>query len=130
MGVPWPAPSQKGGHDMHSLRDAVRATSAALAVAALVLMAQSAGADAEVSAPARTTLAITYGEGTSTTIDIAGAALQPGVVGGAEVKRTLGRTRVKIHMDSLPNPQSLGSFYTTYLLWAVAPEGQSANLAE
>jgi outer membrane protein OmpA-like peptidoglycan-associated protein len=33
-------------------------------------------------------------------------------------------------MESLPHPQALGSFYTTYLLWAVAPEGQAENLAE
>jgi len=93
-------------------------------------MAPSAGSGAEDSGRARTTLAITYGEGTSTTVDVAGAALRPGVLGSAEVKRSQGRTRVRLHMDSLPNPQSLGSFYTTYLLWAVAPEGQSANLAE
>ncbi|HYE74889.1 MAG TPA: OmpA family protein, partial [Blastocatellia bacterium] len=28
------------------------------------------------------------------------------------------------------NPQSLGAYYTTYILWAVAPEGQTENLME
>lgn len=33
-------------------------------------------------------------------------------------------------MESFDNPQSLGAFYTTYILWAVAPEGQTENLME
>jgi hypothetical protein len=33
-------------------------------------------------------------------------------------------------MESFDNPQSFGSFYTTYVLWAVAPEGQVENLME
>lgn len=78
----------------------------------------------------RTTLAITYGEGISTSVDMMGSPSQPGVLGRADVKRKDGRTRVRLHMEPLPHPQSLGSFYSTYLLWAVAPEGQAASLAE
>src|SRR5262245_5552515 len=117
---------------MHRLRAGVHSALAGFA-AVLFLVASSAsaaGAVADDTGRARTTLAITYGEGTSSTIDMAGSTLRPGVLGSAEVKRNQGRTRIKIHMDELPHPQSLGSFYTTYLLWAVAPEGQSANLAE
>ncbi|MEO6725957.1 MAG: OmpA family protein [Blastocatellia bacterium] len=33
-------------------------------------------------------------------------------------------------MESFASPQSLGGFYTTYILWAVAPEGQAENLME
>jgi outer membrane protein OmpA-like peptidoglycan-associated protein len=33
-------------------------------------------------------------------------------------------------MEKLAHPQSLGALYTTYVLWAVAPEGQAASLAE
>src|SRR5262245_21052315 len=76
----------------------------------------------------RTTLAITYGEDTSTAVDLVGSNVRPGVVGTADVSRKLGRTRVKLHLEPLPHPQSLGSFYTTYLVWAVAPEGQAENL--
>jgi outer membrane protein OmpA-like peptidoglycan-associated protein len=33
-------------------------------------------------------------------------------------------------MQSLAHPQSLGAYYTTHVLWAIAPEGQAENLAE
>jgi outer membrane protein OmpA-like peptidoglycan-associated protein len=92
-------------------------------------MSATAASAASIGAR-RTTLAITYGEGTSTRVDMMGSGTKPGVVGSAEVKRDRGRTRVHLHMEALPHPQSLGSFYTTYVLWAVAPEGQAVNLAE
>jgi outer membrane protein OmpA-like peptidoglycan-associated protein len=92
------------------------------------------GVVSTVASPARlagrTTLAITYQAGTRTSVDLVGTALRPGVIGTADVEREKGRTKIKVHMHRLPNPQSLGSFYTTYLLWAVAPEGQAVNLAE
>lgn len=115
---------------MNIYRHAVRSTLASLGVAALIVLAPSLEGAGQDAGGARTTLAITYGEGSSSSIDMAGSTLRPGVLGSADVKRSQGRTRVKIHMEALPHPQSLGSFYTTYLLWAVAPEGQSANLAE
>lgn len=115
---------------MNRLQKAICSTLTGLAAAAAIVLAPPAEAAARDVGGARTTLAITYGEGTSSSIDMAGSTLRPGVLGSADVKRSQGRTRVKIRMDALPNPQSLGSFYTTYLLWAVAPEGQSANLAE
>jgi outer membrane protein OmpA-like peptidoglycan-associated protein len=37
---------------------------------------------------------------------------------------------VKLEMEALPHPQTLGSFYTAYVLWAVAPEGRAESLAE
>jgi outer membrane protein OmpA-like peptidoglycan-associated protein len=33
-------------------------------------------------------------------------------------------------MRNLVHPQSLGAYYTTYILWAIAPEGQADNIAE
>jgi outer membrane protein OmpA-like peptidoglycan-associated protein len=35
-----------------------------------------------------------------------------------------------LRWTSFENPQSLGAFYTTYILWAVAPEGQAESLME
>jgi outer membrane protein OmpA-like peptidoglycan-associated protein len=99
---------------------------AAAAVATGLLAPARAGA----AAPKRTTLAITYPEGASTELDMIGVAATRGRVGEADVKRKDGRTRVKLEMKKLPHPQSLGTFYTTYLLWAVAPEGRSEPLAE
>lgn len=95
-----------------------------------LLAGTSAAARPERNNPRRATLAITYAEGASTRIDMVGSSSRSRAHGRAEVSRAKGRTRVRLHMGRLPHPQSLGSFYTTYLLWAVAPEGQAAALAE
>jgi outer membrane protein OmpA-like peptidoglycan-associated protein len=78
----------------------------------------------------RSTLALTYREGSGTQVDMVGADMVKGTLGRADVKRSEGRTRVKLKLDALPHPQSLGSLYTTYMLWAVAPEGRAESLAE
>ena len=78
----------------------------------------------------RMTLAVNYPEGDGTEVNMVGTALNPQAMGKAEVKRKEGRTRVKLRMQSLAHPQSLGAYYTTHVLWAIAPEGQAENLAE
>ena len=78
----------------------------------------------------RATVAIMYPEGDGTSVDMVGTALNPRVTGKAEVKRTAGRTRIKLEISNLEHPQGLSSYYTTYILWAVAPEGQADNLGE
>ena len=101
----------------------------ALVTLALFLSAGSGLAHAEATA-ARSTLALTYREGQGSTVLIEGRGSLSGQLGRADVKRTEGRTRVKVKLDALPNPQTLGPLYTTYVLWAVAPEGRAENLAE
>src|SRR5262245_19082515 len=96
----------------------------------LVALALSVAGLPASAAARRATLAITYAEASSTHVDLMGSSVRPGVLGNAHVQRKQGRTRAKVHLETLPHPQSLGSFYTTYLLWAVAPEGQAAMLAE
>ena len=78
----------------------------------------------------RHTLAIRYKDNDDTSVNITGTALNPQAMGKAEVKRKEGRTRVKLKIQSLGHPQALGAYYTTYILWAIAPEGQADNLAE
>ena len=78
----------------------------------------------------RDALAIMYQEGDGTSVTMAGSTLAPGVIGKADIKRKEGRTRIKLEMRNLINPQSLGAYYTTYVLWAISPEGQADNLAE
>jgi outer membrane protein OmpA-like peptidoglycan-associated protein len=78
----------------------------------------------------RMTLAVNYREGDGTDVNMVGTAINPQAMGKAEVKRKEGRTRVKLRMQNLTHPQALGSYYTTYVLWAIAPEGQAENLAE
>lgn len=85
---------------------------------------------AQVIVEKRHTLAVRYKDNDETSVNISGTALNPQAAGKAEIKRRDGRTRVKLKMENLGNPQALGAYYTTYILWAIAPEGQADNLAE
>ncbi len=85
---------------------------------------------AQVIVEKRHTLAVRYKDNDETSVNITGTALNPQAAGKADIKRRDGRTRVKLKMENLGNPQALGAYYTTYILWAIAPEGQADNLAE
>jgi outer membrane protein OmpA-like peptidoglycan-associated protein len=77
------------------------------------------------------TVALSFRQGQGTDVDIIGISPRSGRIGEADIKRAEGRTRIRLRIDeSLKHPQSLGSLYTTYVLWAVAPEGRAENLAE
>src|ERR1044071_6558777 len=78
----------------------------------------------------RQTLAIGYKNNDSTAINMVGSTIAPRAMGKAEVKHRNGRTRIKLEMANLGNPQAIGPYYTTFVLWAIAPEGQADNLAE
>ncbi|HKV38726.1 MAG TPA: OmpA family protein [Blastocatellia bacterium] len=105
-----------------------------LAVATIIsfpIMGSATGrSDVGTDAGKRYVLSVQYQQGKETSVDMAGTPLAPSVDGKAEVKRTEGRTRIELKMYGLRSPQAVGSFYTTYVLWAVAPEGQADNLAE
>ncbi len=78
----------------------------------------------------RQILAVRYNENKQTTVTMSGTAIAPRVMGKADVEFKQGRTNVRLEMDSFGNPQAFGGYYTTYVLWAVAPEGQAENLME
>lgn len=78
----------------------------------------------------RQVLAVKYRENKQTSVAMLGTAISPRVTGKADVEYKKGRTNVRLEMESFENPQSLGAFYTAYVLWAVAPEGQAENLME
>jgi outer membrane protein OmpA-like peptidoglycan-associated protein len=78
----------------------------------------------------RQVLAVRYNENKQTTVNMSGTAIAPRVTGKADVEYKKGRTNVRLEMASFDNPQTLGAFYTTYILWAVAPEGQAESLME
>ncbi|MEP7269942.1 MAG: OmpA family protein [Acidobacteriota bacterium] len=78
----------------------------------------------------RGVLAVTYREKKQTTVNMSGTPIAPRVMGKADVEFKQGRTNVRLEMESFDSPQSVGGFYTTYILWAVAPEGQAQNLME
>ena len=86
--------------------------------------------DSQWVAVKRHVLAVKYRENDQTTVNMSGTAIAPHVMGKADVEFKQGRTNVRLEMDSFASPQSLGGFYTAYILWAVAPEGQAESLME
>jgi outer membrane protein OmpA-like peptidoglycan-associated protein len=82
------------------------------------------------SEPRRQIVAIKYVDHQKTRIDLVGTALQPRLRGQADVEFTRGRSGVKLDMPNLGNPQSRGALYTTFILWAIGPDGQANNIVE
>jgi outer membrane protein OmpA-like peptidoglycan-associated protein len=109
-------------------------TTGALCLIALVsvVSAQTVAVmnNAQWVAAKRQVLAVKYNENKQTTVTMSGTAIAPRVMGKADVEYKKGRTNVRLEMESFDHPQSLGAFYTTYILWAVAPEGQAENMME
>lgn len=79
----------------------------------------------------RQTVAITYPLDETVTVKFRGTTLLPRLKGEAKVKRAGRRgTRVELNIDDLPRASELGGPYTTYILWAISPEGHVDNLGE
>ncbi|HZN05632.1 MAG TPA: OmpA family protein [Pyrinomonadaceae bacterium] len=79
----------------------------------------------------RQTVAITYPLDETVTVKFRGTTLLPRLKGEAKVKRAGRRgTRVELNIDDLPRASELGGIYTTYILWAISPEGHVDNLGE
>ena len=98
----------------------------ALSVCLLFVSAAFAQQDVE-----RKTVAITYPLDETVTVKFRGTTLLPRLKGEAKVKRAGRRgTRVELSIDDLPRASELGGIYTTYILWAISPEGHVDNLGE
>jgi hypothetical protein len=95
---------------MKKLQFPFRSTLTAVLVA-LALAASAAGASR------RSTLAITYGEGISTKVDLLGSNVRPGVAGDAEVSRKQGRTRVKLQLRSSRRGRASGRCPGSWRAW-------------
>ncbi len=78
----------------------------------------------------RTTLAVRYVTNKKTTVNLTGTSLSPRVLGRADVEYKKNEARIKLKVQNLDNPQTYGVFYTTYVVWAVTPEGQVESLTE
>ncbi|HEV2837478.1 MAG TPA: OmpA family protein [Pyrinomonadaceae bacterium] len=79
----------------------------------------------------RKTVAITYPLDETVTVKFRGTTLLPRLKGEAKVRRAGRRgTRVELKIDDLPRASELGGIYTTYVLWAISPEGHVDNLGE
>jgi outer membrane protein OmpA-like peptidoglycan-associated protein len=79
----------------------------------------------------RTTIAITYPLDQTIEVPFHGTVRLPRLKGAAKVRRQGRRgTRVELNIDNLPRAYELGGVYTTYVLWAISPDGHVDNLGE
>jgi outer membrane protein OmpA-like peptidoglycan-associated protein len=79
----------------------------------------------------RKTVAITYPLEETVTVKFRGTTVLPRLKGEAKVKRAGRRgTRVEFNVDDLPRASELGGIYTTYILWAISPDGHVDSLGE
>jgi outer membrane protein OmpA-like peptidoglycan-associated protein len=84
-----------------------------------------------VNVVSRTTRAVKYEHRSgSTKIGFRGTDLMPAVTGEAKVESQRGTMKVGLELGGLDKPTSFGTEYLTYVLWAISPEGQPANLGE
>lgn len=96
----------------------------------VLIFALSLGVLAQTDVP-RKTVAITYPLGETVNVQFRGTTRFPRLHGSATVKRmNKSGTRVELTLDNMPRPYELGAAYTTFILWAVTPEGRVDNLAE
>lgn len=89
---------------------------------ALVVMAQDVP---------RQTVAVAYPLDQTVNVKFRGTTLLPRLKGEARVRRSSRRgTRVELSIENMPRASELGGIYTTYVVWAISPEGQVDNLGE
>jgi outer membrane protein OmpA-like peptidoglycan-associated protein len=99
-------------------------------LSAAVLAQDAQSADEKDNYVTRATLAVRYAENKKTNVNITGTPLAPRISGKGEVEYKKNDARIKLKVENLESPQSYGPFYTTYVVWAVTPEGQTENLIE
>ena len=79
----------------------------------------------------RKTVAITYPLDETVTVKFRGTTVLPRLKGEAKVRRAGRRgTRVEFSVEDLPRASELGGIYTTYVLWAISPDGRVDSLGE
>jgi outer membrane protein OmpA-like peptidoglycan-associated protein len=84
-----------------------------------------------VTVTERTAKAINYQHRSGATkIDFRGTDLLPGARGEAKVESKQGYIEIEVEFDGLQAATKQGSEYLTYVLWAITPEGRTANLGE
>jgi outer membrane protein OmpA-like peptidoglycan-associated protein len=79
----------------------------------------------------RQTVAITYPLEQTVDVRFRGTTRFPRLKGEARIRRNGRRgTRVELSIENMPRALELGGVYTTYVLWAISPEGRVDNLGE
>ena len=93
-------------------------------------MAAGATSTYRLTLTERTVKAINYRHRGSTRIDFRGTELLPNARGEAKVESKPGNIAIEAEFDGLQPATQNGAEYLTYVLWAVTPEGRTANLGE
>ena len=84
-----------------------------------------------VTVTSRTAKAVSYQHRSGTTsIDFQGTDLLPSARGQARVASKQGRVAIDVEFQGLQAATQNGAEYLTYVLWAITPEGRTANLGE
>ena len=84
-----------------------------------------------ISVTARSTKAINYRHRSGATkIDFSGTDLLPASHGEAKVESKQGYIEIEVEFRNLEPATKYGAEYLTYVLWAITPEGRTANLGE
>jgi len=84
-----------------------------------------------VTVVGRTTKAVNYHfRSGGTKVDLQGTDLMPKASGIAKVESHLGSITLDVKVRGLDSPQTFGTEYLTYVLWAITPEGRASNLGE
>jgi outer membrane protein OmpA-like peptidoglycan-associated protein len=84
-----------------------------------------------VTVVSRSVQAVNYRHrGAATTLGFKGTDLMPAAHAQARVHSKKGYTAIEVEFHELENPTTFGNEYLTYVLWAITPEGRSANLGE
>jgi outer membrane protein OmpA-like peptidoglycan-associated protein len=79
----------------------------------------------------RTTPAVKYEHRSGATkINFRGTDLMPAATGVASVESKRGSMKIGLEFAGLDKTTTFGNEYLTYVLWAISPEGRSANLGE
>ncbi|MFL6227566.1 MAG: OmpA family protein [Pyrinomonadaceae bacterium] len=113
---------------MNSLRSLLNLKKTFCLFVVALACASSAAAQTDLK---RETVAITYPLEQSVSVKFRGTTRLPRLKGEAKVTRSGRRgTRVEMSIENLPRAFELGGVYTTYVLWAISPEGRADNLGE
>ena len=84
-----------------------------------------------ITVTGRTAKAINYRHRSGATkIDFRGTDLLAGAKGEAKVESKQGYIEIEVEFDNLRPANLQGAEYLTYVLWAITPEGRTANLGE
>lgn len=84
-----------------------------------------------VTVVARTTKAVNYRHrGGATKIDFLGTPLLPNAHGQAKVESKQGYIEIEVEFRELQAATAYGPEFLTYVMWAITPEGRTANLGE